>query len=117
MEENLPISFQIILHGGNSRSYSMEALQFAKAGDIEQAKESLQKAKEELTLAHQIQTQLIQREAGGNNTEISLILIHAQDHLMNAITVKDLAEEFIHLYKEMKQIKESIKNSIGSDLK
>ncbi|KWW16604.1 PTS cellobiose transporter subunit IIA [Peribacillus simplex] len=106
MEASLPISFQMILHGGNSRSHSMEALQFAKSGEIEQAKKSLQKAKEELTLAHRIQTNLIQNEAGGNNTEISLILIHAQDHLMNAITVKDLAEEFIYLYKELKEMKE-----------
>ncbi|MFE7084178.1 PTS lactose/cellobiose transporter subunit IIA [Priestia megaterium] len=112
MEENLPISFQIILHGGNSRSYSMEALKFARTGQIEQAKEALKNAKEELNLAHQIQTNLIQGEARGDKSEISLLLIHAQDHLMNAITIKDLAEEFIYLYEEIKK-----NNSNGSDLK
>ncbi|HCW36206.1 MAG TPA: PTS cellobiose transporter subunit IIA, partial [Staphylococcus sp.] len=35
-------------------------------------------------------------------SELNLLLIHSQDHLMNAITVKDLANEMIDLYKEMK---------------
>ncbi len=28
-------------------------------------------------------------------------MVHAQDHLMNAITVKELASEFVELYKKM----------------
>ncbi|MDR4151526.1 PTS lactose/cellobiose transporter subunit IIA, partial [Bacillus thuringiensis] len=31
-------------------------------------------------------------------TEVSVRLINAQDHLMNAITVKELAAAFIDLY-------------------
>jgi PTS system cellobiose-specific IIA component len=29
-------------------------------------------------------------------------MIHAQDHLMNAITVKDLSTEFVELYEAIK---------------
>ena len=29
-------------------------------------------------------------------------MIHAQDHLMNSITVKDLATEFVDLYEKMR---------------
>ncbi|WP_088013218.1 PTS lactose/cellobiose transporter subunit IIA [Gottfriedia acidiceleris] len=101
METSLPISFQIILHGGNARSLSLEAIRFAKNGKMEEALESLKQAKEELGLAHQIQTTLIQDEAADNKTEINLLLVHAQDHLMNAITVRELAEEFISLYKKI----------------
>jgi len=39
-------------------------------------------------------------EADGNTSVISLLLIHAQDHLMTGITVKQLAEEIIDLRKE-----------------
>ncbi|MBJ3789737.1 PTS lactose/cellobiose transporter subunit IIA, partial [Bacillus sp. OA1] len=39
----------------------------------------------------------------GNHAEISLLLVHAQDHLMNAITVKELAEEFITLHKRVEE--------------
>jgi len=30
-----------------------------------------------------------------------LLMVHAQDHLMNAITVRDLAIEFVDMYKKM----------------
>ena len=60
-------------------------------------------ASEEISAAHRIQTDLIQEEARGNHTEISLLLVHAQDHLMNAITVKELAEEFITLHKRVEE--------------
>ncbi|MDU4935752.1 MAG: PTS lactose/cellobiose transporter subunit IIA [Peptostreptococcaceae bacterium] len=35
--------------------------------------------------AHRYQTELIQNEAQGNKTEMSVILVHAQDHIMNAM--------------------------------
>lgn len=95
------VVFQIILHGGNARSSAMEAITHAKSGDIAQAREALQKSAEELNQAHQIQTSLIQKEAAGEKTEITLLLIHAQDHLMNAITIKDLAAEFVDMYESI----------------
>ncbi|WP_251032627.1 PTS lactose/cellobiose transporter subunit IIA [Mesobacillus foraminis] len=95
--------FQIILHGGNGKSSAMEAIAAAKAGDIEGAREKLQEAVNALNEAHHIQTSLIQSEIRGEKTEISLLMVHAQDHLMNAITMKDLAAEFVDLYETVKQ--------------
>ncbi|KOS28165.1 PTS cellobiose transporter subunit IIA [Bacillus anthracis] len=114
--------FQLILNSGNARSIAMEAIQFAKQGKMEKANEKMTKAKEEIKEAHHIQTDLIQKEARGEKTEISLLLVHAQDHLMNAITVKErlllvhaqdhlmnaitvkeLAEEFINLHKKIEE--------------
>ncbi|MEW9122864.1 MAG: PTS lactose/cellobiose transporter subunit IIA [Thermotaleaceae bacterium] len=99
---------QIILHGGNARSLSMEGISLAKQGHLEEAREKIEEAVEALHLAHRTQTQLIQEEAKGQKTEVSLLLIHAQDHLMNAMTVKDLAKEFIDLYERMGSSVESI---------
>ncbi|EQF13677.1 PTS lactose/cellobiose transporter subunit IIA [Clostridioides difficile] len=44
---------------------------------------------------------MIQNEANGNKTEISVILIHAQDHLMTAMNFQQLAEEFIDVYERL----------------
>lgn len=33
--------------------------------------------------------------------EFSLLLVHAQDHLMTTLTVKDLAIEIIELYSRL----------------
>ncbi|MBY0595764.1 PTS lactose/cellobiose transporter subunit IIA [Bacillus bingmayongensis] len=95
------IPFQLILHSGNARSYAMEALQYAKQGKLQEADEAMAKAKEAINEAHHFQTELIQSEARGEKTEISVLLIHAQDHLMNSMTVKELAAEFIDLYKKL----------------
>ncbi|MFN2744741.1 MULTISPECIES: PTS lactose/cellobiose transporter subunit IIA [Bacillus] len=93
--------FQIILHGGNGRSCSMEAIAEAKKGDFSKAKEKIRAADEELIQAHHFQTALIQNEAKGTKTELSLLMIHAQDHLMNAMTMKDLASEIVELYEKI----------------
>lgn len=96
MEETI---FGIILHGGNGKSASMEAIAAAKSGNFEEARAKLQEAADALNQAHHVQTSLIQGEIRGEKVEISLLMVHAQDHLMNAITMKDLATEFVDLYE------------------
>lgn len=95
------VAFQMILYGGNARSCAMEAIQFAKSAQLAEAKEKLAEAGAEMTKAHHIQTRLIQEEAGGEKKEISLLTVHAQDHLMNAFTIKDMAQEFVDLYESI----------------
>lgn len=102
MENQEQIVFGLILHGGNGRSSAMEAIAAAKKGDISTAREKLQEASDALNEAHKIQTSLIQGEVRGEKSSVSLLMVHAQDHLMNAMTVKDLAREFVDLYEKMK---------------
>ncbi len=67
------IPFQLILNSGNARSFAMEALQFAKQGKMAEADEAMAKAKEAINEAHHFQTELIQSEARGEKTEISVL--------------------------------------------
>ena len=60
--------------------------------------ELLEQAKETLAAAHDSQTELISEEASGHKQEVSLMMVHAQDHLMNAITVIDLVTELIDTF-------------------
>lgn len=98
----MQIAMGLIMHAGNARSLAMEAIQAAKAGQIDQADELIAKSDEALLEAHQVQTNLLVKEARGEKLEIGILLIHSQDHLMTSITVKDLAKEFIDLYREKK---------------
>ncbi|WP_200810780.1 PTS lactose/cellobiose transporter subunit IIA [Garciella nitratireducens] len=93
------IAFQIILHAGNGRSDAMEAIQEAKEGNFEKADKLIKHACEELAKAHEYQTELIQDEARGKQQPVNIMLVHSQDHLMTAITVKDLAIEIVELYR------------------
>jgi PTS system cellobiose-specific IIA component len=101
VEDNLESIMSLIANAGEAKSKALEAIGDAKRGDVDVAKVKLEGAGQELIKAHKIQTKLIQKEAGGNKQEITLLMIHAQDHLMNALTIKDLAAEFIDLYEKI----------------
>lgn len=94
-------AFSLIVHSGDGRSYAFEAIGAAKEKDFEKAEELLKLSSKEFELAHHVQTELLTIEADGNSSIISLLLIHAQDHLMTGITVKQLAQEIIDIRKEM----------------
>ncbi|MFP7299917.1 PTS lactose/cellobiose transporter subunit IIA [Neobacillus niacini] len=101
-EELYNHAFQLILHAGNARSFAMEAMQAAKEGNFDEAEAKLTEADEAFNEAHHVQTELIQKEAGGAKFELPLIMIHAQDHLMTSMTLKDMAREIIDLHKLIK---------------
>ncbi|MGL5435321.1 MAG: PTS lactose/cellobiose transporter subunit IIA [Lachnospiraceae bacterium] len=91
------IIMELVVNGGDARSSALEAIRAAREKDFEEATACLKRADEALHRAHEIQTSLIQKEAGGEHIEVQLLMVHAQDHLMNAMTVKDLAVEIIEL--------------------
>lgn len=101
------IVFTIISHAGNARSNSFEALKHAREGNFEEAEKWLNKASEELLEAHHVQTDMIHKEAAGEKQEVTLLLVHAEDHLMNAILAKELITEMVDLYKIIYQSKEA----------
>lgn len=91
----------LVVEGGNARSLAMEAIQRAKAGDFAEAEALLRECDEAFNEAHRAQTDLIQSEINGEHIQVMLLMVHAQDHLMDAMVVKDLAREFVDLYKRM----------------
>lgn len=104
MEENLnyeEIIMTIIAHAGSARTLAMQAIKSAKNNNLENSYDLLEKSNQEFLNAHKIQTKLIEEEIKGRKVELSLLMVHAQDHLMNAMTVKELAEEFISIYKKI----------------
>ncbi|WP_316245692.1 PTS lactose/cellobiose transporter subunit IIA [Robertmurraya massiliosenegalensis] len=103
-EELYNLAFQLILHAGNAKSFAMEAMQEAKKGNFDEAEAKLSEADAAFNEAHHVQTDLIQKEAGGAEFEIPLIMIHAQDHLMTTLTIKDFAREIIDLHKLIKKV-------------
>ena len=78
---------------------AFEAISKAKEGNIEEARKLLKESKVEVNKAHRCQIELIQQEACANKTDVSLVLIHAQDHLMNTINYQMLADKIIDIHK------------------
>ena len=100
-QENGPemISFGIIAHAGDARSYAYGALAAAKAGNFEEAAELLKQSDAAAVEAHHMQTDLLINEANGNKTTVDVLLVHAQDHLMTSMLAVELIKELIELYK------------------
>ncbi|WP_282035300.1 PTS lactose/cellobiose transporter subunit IIA [Metabacillus indicus] len=93
--------FEIISHGGNARGLAFEALTEAEQFNFEKAEELIKQASDELNLAHKTQTKLIQAELNGAPSEKTLLMIHAQDHLMTAISEQKLIEHMIRIIKKL----------------
>jgi len=98
MDEMEQVVINLIVNSGSARSSAIEAIQYAKAGDMEKAEESIQQAKESVNEAHHAQTEMIQGEIRGEKTPLNLLMVHAQDHLMTSLLCIDLAVEFVELY-------------------
>ena len=63
----------------------------------------MEEARQVQLKAHHAQTQLLVQEANGEKAEFSILLVHAQDHLMNSITFVDLAKEMIEMYRRIEK--------------
>ena len=96
-------AFMLILHAGNARNNAKEEEQFGSEYEFDQAEESIEKAKDDLNQAHQIQTNLIQAEARGEEQQFGLIMVHAQDHLTMAMMAIHHAQSMIKLYLKLYQ--------------
>lgn len=89
----------LVVEGGNARSLAMEAIQEAKKGNFDQADALMKECDEALLAAHNTQTDMIQAEIRGEHIQVMLLMVHAQDHIMDAMVVKDMAAEIIELYR------------------
>ncbi|MDN7047695.1 PTS lactose/cellobiose transporter subunit IIA [Lactiplantibacillus plantarum] len=101
VEASLETIMGLIVNGGNAKSSAFEAIKAAKEGDFETADAKLKEADNFLTEAHNSQTSMLTAEAQGEHTHVSLLLVHSQDHIMNAITFCDLAGEVVDVYRRL----------------
>ena len=101
MDEQEQTIINLIVNAGSARSSAIEAIQYAKAGDLEKAEESINAAKESVNEAHHAQTEMIQAEIRGEKAPLNLLMVHAQDHLLCALVVIDLAQEFVAIWQKI----------------
>ena len=95
--EQAQTAMKIILHAGDARVKTKQAVQALKDFDTEEAKRLLAEAQEDITKAHQVQTTALQAESRGEDTEYSILFTHAQDTCMTVYSEMNLAEDLIAL--------------------
>ena len=100
-EELQGVAFQIILESGDARSLIHEAFALMREGKFSHAEAKLEIAKDAMIKAHGSQTDLLQKYASGVNFNVDILMVHAQDHLMTSMTLKEIAVEMLHLYQKI----------------
>ena len=98
-EEATLLGFEIVAYAGDARSKLLEALNAAQAGEYDRAEELVAAADDCIVDANKAQTSLLAKEEQGDDIELSVTLMHGQDHLMTTILLKDLMKHLIELYK------------------
>lgn len=100
---DLEKQFNLISLAGTAKSLAYDAINKAADGDYDSAKEDLKQSDEILGKTHDIQVSDIQDLVNGDDSrKINLIDVHAQDHLMSAIEVRNLSEIIINMYQKLR---------------
>ena len=94
------VGFEIVAYSGDARSTLLSMLKEMRAGNFENVEEKLKEADENINLAHQSQTKILQQEARGEDMEMGFIFIHGQDHLMTTILLRDLIQDLVHFHQK-----------------
>ena len=101
-EELEEVEMGLIINSGQARSLAYGALKLAKQGDFESAKTMMEQSRMALNEAHLVQTKLIEGDQGEGKMKVSLVLVHAQDHLMTSMLARELVTELIELHEKLK---------------
>lgn len=99
------VVMELIMNGGDARSFSLKAIQYAEKGEFKEAEKLLEQSNVSLNKAHEAQANLIREEIQGAEVPVSLMIVHAQDHVMNAMTVRDLAQHIIKAQEDILELK------------
>jgi len=99
MEELEMAIMNIIINAGDCKNHAYMALSNVNEENYEEAEKEMQLANDALGKAHDGQTMFLHKEANGEKINMSVLFVHAQDHLMTAISEKNLIEQIIELRK------------------
>lgn len=93
------ISMHIIAGAGDAKGLIFDALEEAKKGNFEKAKEYIKQSEDASKIAHKAQMDLLVAQAKGEMETVDVLLVHAQDHLMTTLLAQELIKEIIQLYE------------------
>ncbi|OOV77032.1 PTS lactose/cellobiose transporter subunit IIA [Mammaliicoccus fleurettii] len=98
-EETTMLGFEIVAYAGDARSKLLIALNAAQQGDFNEAEQLIEDANQHIVSAHNAQTELLTKEASGEDIAYSVTMMHGQDHLMTTLLLKDMMKHIVELYK------------------
>jgi PTS system lactose-specific IIA component len=107
-EEISMTGFAIVAYAGDAKTALIKALDNAREGKIAEAKKLVEEANKSIVDAHNEQTKLLANEAGGMDMDVTFIMVHGQDTLMNTMMLMDQCKFFIDEYERINKIEEKL---------
>ncbi len=101
----------LITYGGNARSSLLMAMKEISNNNFAAAEKLIQDAEQDILKAHQAQHSLLDKELYGEKSEVDLLMVHAQDHLMDALTIHDMTLQILNMQKNNLKMMEELKLS------
>ena len=94
------VAMEIVAYSGDARTKFLDAMDAIGEKDFAKAEALIKEGDDLILNAHNQQTELITKEAAGENIEIGFLTVHAQDHLISAMLLSDMDKSFIKKIKE-----------------
>ena len=112
MHEMSATAQEVARHAAEAAGAADAADNAARQGEMEEARNLLREADGYARQAHHMQTKLIEQDAGEARQPMTLIMVHAQDHLMTTITEIHLIKEVIETRQELNELKKLMNISV-----
>ena len=93
------VAMEIVAYAGEARTQFLKAMDAMADKDWEAAEKLISEGYETVLSAHDSQTDMIAREAGGEDMELCCVMEHAQHHQMNAMLLGDMCKRFMKMMK------------------
>lgn len=101
--------FALVAYAGDARTAALHALDAAEAGDFTTAEEKVKEAQNDINDAHNQQSKILSEEAGGENMDVTFIMVHGQDTLMTTMLLIDETKYLIRMLKRIKVLEDKEK--------
>lgn len=111
MEIDEEMLISLIISAGEAKSCAMEAIRAARNGEWENVPSLLKQSDDAARECHNAQTRMIGEDEGCGKIPVSLIMVHAQDHIMNAMLCREMAEELVCLYRKFNSLTSQSKDA------
>ena len=91
------MALEIITNVGTARSMYVEAVETAKAGNFEEAHNLVAEGEKIFVNGHHAHADLVNAKIGVEELQYMFLVMHAEDQLMSAETLKIVCDELIDM--------------------
>lgn len=96
-------AFKIIASVGGAKSLYLQAVDAAREGGFDEVDNLMKQGDSAFLSAHNVHLKMLQDTAAGEGPELNLMVVHAEDQMMGAETIRLMAQNLIDVCRRLGQ--------------